>query len=619
MLIQNNSTARGYSLGSVFIPPGEQRTVPDAYYDEILGISDLKLIGSVPPTSAYLIPTPTPVRALVNTDGSFGGLATTANMTLNAPSFTTGTNGLMAPGVGNIPLALTSRGRCVFIGDSLTYGGSPGRAPGYFSGIPYYGSSTVTTPANLGSGAWLVYVMVDGRAGTAGGTVETDSRSWMRWTYTGDTPGEYVDVSQGGWFYLNSGTPNKGILVAIRGATAPVANGTSTVTTAGLATISEYNLLGYVAWVAGLLGDTFSDYQAYGISGATTADMVKWAPQALAQDAEVVVIVGGTNDSPATDVAATALANNIINLIDQARARARHVVYQEAPPNIAASATINKFLARAGAKVRAYIATLKNVAFSSAYDRMVNANTLVVGANAGGKTGVYYTVDNIHFMPFGAYQFALPIVNEIKRFYQTAQPYRNALAEWDPTLKIGSHNLNPCLRGSGGTVTAANGITGTTPDSYTLSRSGSTQTCTTTFEPDPDGGMDWWTMDVAGATAGDYHELLQQFNVPTGMAVGDSFQLVVEFKIFNTTGAGAAIFQAQTTSGGNIQSSYVFQTGRDVATFTTEGPALKYRSEAQKMLSGFSLFTMRLRVGARTGGGGIKVGWRAFAFERVAT
>lgn len=48
MLIQNNSATRPYIIGQVFIAPGRSENVPDEFYDEILKVSDLALIGSIP-------------------------------------------------------------------------------------------------------------------------------------------------------------------------------------------------------------------------------------------------------------------------------------------------------------------------------------------------------------------------------------------------------------------------------------------------------------------------------------------------------------------------------------------------------------------------------------------
>ena len=531
------------------------------------------------------------------------------------------------------PVALPSAStnlRMRFIGDSLTYGGAPGRAPGLFDGRPWYGSSTITTLANLGNGSWLVYCMVDGRAGTAGGKIETDARCWMRWTYTGDpSPGPWVDVSQGGWKYLESGSlANSGVLVAIRGATAPVPNQSSTVTTAGLATISDYNFIGYVPWVAGALGDTFAAYEAFGITGATTADILKYTPQALMGDVEAVSLLLGVNDSPSDATMAGATITNIKAVIDLARAKARRVYVNEIAPNPSATVAVNQWLARVSESTRAYCRMLRNVRFISAFDKLVSANAIALGGptpltNPGGRPGMYNPADNLHWMPLGGYTFAKPLIVALLQDYPK-EPFRNnTVGVWDSTLQVGTISLNPALRGNAGvfggaTPTAAgNGVTGTVPDSFTLSRSGTTQTCTTAFEAAADGGLDWWTTDVIGSTAGDYHELFQQFNLPPNFVMGDYFQLVLEPQIISTTGTGLATLQAQATSGGNIQSSYIIQAGRDLAGFGADTPILQLRSEPQKVLPGYTLFTMRIRIGARVGGGG-KVGWRRFSFEKVA-
>ncbi|NHZ94557.1 SGNH/GDSL hydrolase family protein [Massilia sp. CCM 8734] len=529
-----------------------------------------------------------------------------------------------------VPLPLSGpRQRMVFIGDSLTYGGAPGRAPGIFDGRPWYGSSTITTPANMGNGAWLVYCMVDGRAGTLGGTVETDAANRVRWTYTGDpVPGPWVDVSEGGWKYLPSGSfPNSGVLVAIRGATAAPINKSSTVTTAGLATISDYNFIGYVPWVAGALGETFTDYQAFGITGATTADILKYTPQALATDVEAVCILAGVNDAPGDATAAKVTIANLIAIIDLARAKARRVYVNETAPNPSATVAVNQWLGRVSESIRAYCRTLRNVRFVSAFDKLVSANAIALGgptplSNPGGRAGMYNPADNLHWMPLGAYTASIPLVAALLQDYPKEQVRNNTVATWDSELKVGTLNLNPALRGTAGGYgaggAAAHGITGTVPDSYTLSRSGATQTCTPTFEPATDGGLDWWCVDVTGSTAGDYHELFQQFTLPPNFVVGDYFQISLDKRIFGTTGTGLAILQAQATSGSNIQSSYLIQAGRDLAGFGSDMPPMPLRSEPQKVLPGYTLFTMRIRVGARTGGGGGKVGFRRFSFEKCA-
>ncbi|NHZ93541.1 hypothetical protein F2P45_31745 [Massilia sp. CCM 8733] len=521
--------------------------------------------------------------------------------------------------------------RMAIFGDSLSDGGAPGRAAGILDGRPWYGSTTVVTPANFGGLTWLYNAMVDGRAGAAGngiGTIETDARCWMRWTYLGDTPGPWIDVSTGGFFVLPSGTfVNSGIFVKIRGATPGVPNASSLVNTAGIPSISDYNLLGYVPWLVGQLGATFTDYQTFAIPGATSADALKFVPQGLLTPLAAALLLIGTNDSPDTPAKAQASAANIIAAIDLIRVKVEYLAVGEPPPNINATQTVNKFMGVVGDIVSAYCASLKgNVEYISSWDRMVASGASVIGSGAGARPGAYF--DDIHLMPFGGNEFAAPYAAAFLRRFSRAPSRRHALRTWDSTARAGSFNLNPTFRGTAGifggaTPTAAgNGVTGTVPDGWTLTRvagvSGTaTQTCTTAFEASPDGGLSRYTMDVAGASQGDYHELSQQFNVPANMTAGEFFQFLTETQTVAANAIGLAIWQAQCVAGGNIQSSYVFQTGRDVANFTVEGPMLELRGEPQKMLSGFTLFTIRIRVGARTGGGTGKVGLRVGSMDRA--
>lgn len=517
------------------------------------------------------------------------------------------------------------------LGDSLTYGGSPGRAPGIFDGRPWYGNTTITTLANMGgtgtfagAGNWLNYAMVDGRiaAASANGTLNTNSSGWMRWTLTGDTAGPYVDVTQGGWYYLDSGTPNQGILVAIRGNTSPSVNTSTGVTTAGVASISEANFIGYIAWVAGAMGDTFSDYQAWGITGATTADILKYAPQALAKSVEAVSILAGVNDAPATDAACAATIANLKAIIEIARSKANRVYVNEIAPNPSATVVVNQYLAKVSDAIRAHCRTFKTqVRFISAFDRMANPNTLTIGgavplSNPGGRSGVFNPLDNLHFMPFGAYTFAKPLVDALQKDYQREQVRSNTVSAWSSTLGVGALNLNPCLRGSAGTGSGAGGITGPVPDSWTLTRSGSNQVCVASFDADPNGGMDWYSLSVSGAAQFEYHELNQIVTLPAGVTVGDYVQFSLELMINSTTSPGLAILQAQ-ANGANT-ASYVFQLSRSVNTFTNELPVLHYRTEPLKILTGNTSFNLRIRVGANhVGGTGAgKVSFRKFLMEK---
>jgi len=255
------------------------------------------------------------------------------------------------------------------------------------------------------------------------------------------------------------------------------------------------------------------------------------------------------------------------------------------------------------------------VRFVSAYDKLVVPNASGIGANAGGKVGAYS--DFLHFMPYGAYLFAGPLVDALKQDYPKEQSVKSSNAIWDSTLKVGALNLNPMLRGVAGTATGPR-LIGTVPDGYSIAATGTTQNCTTAFEAASDGGIDWFTLAADSATAGDYHEVTQFVTIPAGFVAGDYFQVSSEVMLYATPSLGLAIVSIQVNATGNLNADYLFNGGRDIATFTTEQPVLHFRSEPQKLIAGVTVFTMRIRVGAKTGGGSGKVGFRKFKIEKAS-
>lgn len=521
------------------------------------------------------------------------------------------------------------RRRLVGLGDSLTYGGQPYRYRGLWSGKGFYVASLNTS--TLGA-TWVIDVAIDGGAPThPDGLLETDGFGNLRWTLTGDsTPGTWVNVANGGWYYLSSGTSPYGLYCSVRGGTTPPAIATSgAVTTSGAAVpnIQDYNLLGYWPWLTGALGDTFADYEAYGISGATTADILKFAPQALATDVEAVVILMGVNDNPTTAAVAATLIANTKATIDLARAKARRVYVCDIFPYPGATATVQKYLALASSAIRAYCRTKQNVRFVSAFDRLYSANALSIAGYASARPGCFNPADSLHLQPYGGYQAAVPVITAVAQDYPIEPVRHSAIETWDATLQVGAWNSNPMLRGTAGTVTPSNGTTGTAPDGTTLQRSGTTQLCTTSFDASlganglSDGGADWFCMSVSGAAANDYHKLIfPAVAVPSGAVAGDYFQISVEIKPFSITGTGIAILSVQANSNSLIQNAYLhqLQSGRQLATFTTEQPTLLLRSEPQKLVAGVTSFDLQIRLGADSGGGAGKVGFRILRIDKVA-
>lgn len=515
-------------------------------------------------------------------------------------------------------IALTSqrfsgqRKPMLFVGDSLTYGAS-GRVAMGWDGTN--AKEALITLANLGAASWIVNGWIaSGPGGGLGGTLDHDGTGRVRWQATGDTYGEYVNCSQGGWFKIPSGTNTaNAITIAVRGATKPPAAGTGAVTVGGIPNITDWNFLGFASHVAGALADTFTDYRCLGISGCTSADALKYLPQALSYDYEAVHIQIGVNDA-SNAITADKTVENVKAMIDYAAARVPTVTVGDIFPVPSGAAADQAILAQTSAAIRAYCHTKTNVIFVSAYDQLVDRNAWS-GAGVTALTGVF--ADGLHFNPFGGHRAAQPLVEKLRDIYPRERQRLSQVDTYSATLQTGAWNINPTLRGTGGTVAGSAGITGTSPNNWSLTRSGTAQTCTTSFTPAADGGLDFYTMAVAAAASNDTHRLEQVANVPAGIAVGDFFRIVAEITIGATTAGGLSTFQVQANASGNQQAMYLFSQTRAIATFTTEAPVYSFTSEPQPLVAGVTGFTLGLRVGAAVGGTGT-IGIRNFRIEKCA-
>lgn len=76
MIIKNNSTTKVYVVGGVTLAPGDQKTVPDASFGDITGLTDLAVIGGNPTNGNYA--NQKPVRASVDAaSGTMTNIMTT--------------------------------------------------------------------------------------------------------------------------------------------------------------------------------------------------------------------------------------------------------------------------------------------------------------------------------------------------------------------------------------------------------------------------------------------------------------------------------------------------------------------------------------------------------------
>lgn len=511
------------------------------------------------------------------------------------------------------------RKRALFIGDSRTQFGQPYRRPGNAATGAFDGRTVYVTSGTFNASTqWIAYGIIDGTAAlNSQGIISSDGAGLLSYAHAGDSSGPKVDVSQGGWFYLVSGTNGVGITIAVRGAATKVLNAGGTYATSGFPLVWDFDPRGHISWVAGALGDTFADYQAYAIPGASTADTVKYLPQVFATSAEMAVLECGVNDisdTGSTLAQATAAIANIKLIIDYCSTRVARLYVCDIWQAPNKDATAQRYIEKINTAIRAYCRTKPRTRFVSCANQMVNYSTTV----STSKTGVYFT-DNLHLVAYGAYKASLNIIARIRQDYPYDPEYRASLDLWDSALGTGALNPNPSLVGTTGTGSGAGGVTGTVPTSWNMARTGTTQTCVGAIVAATDGGPDWYTMTVTGATSGDYHTLSSSINpFSTGVNAGDYYRVVLDIQFGAMTTPGISTLYVSFSGNTNMNNIVIMQLqpGWNIDTFSTENPSMQLYSEPQKILDATTPHTLRVRVGGAVGGGGT-IGVRNFRVEKV--
>jgi len=578
------------------------------------------------------------------TTGSLG--AKVGDAVLNTPAVVSTTSGVSLTAPDGTPIKLPSTKaprRCVAMTDSRDAYAQRIRAPGIYDGRPWFAVSGIG--ASFGIGLATTIMDSGGNAGAAGdvggnytGTLASDATGKLRWTRTGDTPGQYTDVSAGGWFYLASGTNAMGLLVGILASTPITPNVSVTVTSSGFPGTWEWDARGPMTWLASYLGEAFQDYQVYGLPGAKTSDLRKTLAYVFAQDVEALIVDVGVNDISDTAStlaeAQTSIAEKKL-IIDYACARARRVYVAEIAPASSKDAAANKWIAHINNAIHAYCLTKPNVRFISTAYKLVDYPS-ATGAPTG-KTGVY--ADGLHYLAYGGYVNGMKCRGPVIGIDYPPVPRRQLnLETWDSTLLSGSFNANPSLRGSGGTYgpggAAASGITGVAPPdgwrqrrtNATGSTGAGTQVCVNSVLADPTKGQSLFAMTVSGAASGDRHEIDQlTFARPTNFLDGEYFRLVARLAVGGCSGGGLAILTAvcSANNGKNSIILHQLQPGAAFDTFTNEftgsgDGVLELSSEPQKLLPGATTFSMTLSAGAFVGTGVATVYVEQFYTEKCA-
>jgi hypothetical protein len=489
------------------------------------------------------------------------------------------------------------------IGDSLSVAGVNPALP---AGV---GAFDCTGLSNLNSvGTWIVNPSFDGRgaSGTAG-TLSTDGAGRLQWQWNSDSgPGAWVDVSGGGFFEIPSLTPQRNMYVSVirdyqRGTAT-----SDTLTTSGIAKRAFGPSHTYSEILRDVLGTGVS-VTSYGISGDLVGNFAARWRQAVANGpVDALVVLIGTNNSPATVAAAQAnAAITIAALREMSGSASRIYVGGLFPRTDAASATRNAQTTYSDL-LRAFCTANPQYRYWDAWQ------TLVSGSATDGtlKSGAYHT-DNLHLMPWGAWQAKNVILAALSDDWSLPMPSDGGrgYVAWDNVSRTGSINANPRLKGSGGTGSGSGGVSGTVPANWTITRSAGTQTCALTTVTNAD-DQDSLVLTLAASTSAannatsEQHELTQTTSLPSGLGAGNFVTAELDMEIQQ-----ADLLQkleAVVISNGNTQSAYWGLSSRTWSNFSgTTAHRVRVRFERLLIVSGVTNFTIRLRMGTASGGSAV--------------
>lgn len=483
----------------------------------------------------------------------------------------------------------------VIVGDSLTSRGLWPDAPKGWGQLLQTGAYTNFNAAGqwVADGAWS--------GTTPGGTtasLQTDGLGNIRLTVTGQTPGAWVDVRDGGFVTIPSHTPTISIYLALVASKRLNVPAVDAMTTGGIVSIQELTTIVYPTWLRGMIGPDV-DVRIFGISGDDLNGVSLRLDKHIAHGPDALVLHVGTNDTMETIAQVEERAQFYAGLVDHALEKVPMVYIGGLFPRSGLTDALRSLRATFSEKLRSLSLSRRlRVRYWDGYQTMANP-TINDGTGRPGAMGP----DGLHCNPYGAYLGAAAAFSVIKEDWTLpliGVGTRGA-SSWNPTSRTGSIMLNPTLKGSGGVGSGTQGITGPVPTSWTASRpAGAAQTLVISSQSSLT-GQDQTLFTVANAAAAEYHELTQFVAIPAGLVAGDYVQLEVEMQIM--AASNLATLQVMANLNASANAVYMLQQSRALGTFApgVAQPPLSLRSDPMLITPGATTVSVSMRIGGPAG------------------
>ena len=523
----------------------------------------------------------------------------------NTPSAPDG-YGDLASAINSLDTATVRPLKVCLIGDSLT---GSGTSPILADGTGSYLNATVLTNLNAGGSAgWIAQQELIGSASNASfsGVLRTDGLGNLSWNYNSEGFGEWVDVSDGGFFVVPSGGGVNNLCVKIVKArqnssavqdTISSFSSFSSVLTAGQNCYSEF--------VKDILSMA-CDVKNWGIIGDTAAGVSTRYNQMFDKEGDIdaVVLLIGTNDQPADAAAATSLYDLVSETIDAMLEKCRVVFVGGLFPRADVSAGIQ-------AAMMVYSKLLQQKCLNSggrlvywdAYSFLVDPAT-----TTGALKASAYNVDNLHLMPYGAWLAKGALLEQMALALNVGQNDfpRRGFSAYNEATGVGSLNSNPLYLGSGGTGSGSGGVTGTVPAGCAATRNAGTQTMAISTISGL--SQNQIRLTLAGSTtANDYHELSQSFTLPAVTGGWTGRYIVFEMDMTIESANLLAKLEMAIVSNPLKNILYWNQSSRAFSDFSgSQSHRVTFRSEPMLVRDpAITSYNIRFRLGCASGGSAV--------------